>query len=62
MKSLLIMMAGLGIAAWGAWSVRDHMDMGEGFADAKIYYLIGGVVFLVGAVVNHWEHTRKRAE
>lgn len=62
MKSLLIMMVGLGIAAWGAWSVRGHMDMGEGFVDAKIYYLVGGVIFLAGAVVNHWEHTRRRAK
>ena len=55
MKSVIIMLPGLAIAGWGAYVGRN-----SGFDIAMPWIIAGGVIFLVGAFVNHWEHTRKR--
>lgn len=60
MKSLPILLLGLGIAVWGFYVMWQIPDTTKGFAAGKPYYLVGGAIFVIGAVVNHWEHTRKR--
>lgn len=60
MKSLPIMFAGLAIAGWGFYEMWQISNTAQGLATAKPYYIVGGAIFLVGAVVNHWEHTRRR--
>lgn len=62
MKSLLIMTAGLLILGWGFYEMWQISNTAKGFAAAKPYYIVGGGIFLVGAVVNHWEHTRRRSD
>lgn len=57
MKSLLIMFAGLGICFWGFYLMWN----GAGMLGAKPYYIVGGSIVFIGALVNHWEHTRRRA-
>jgi protein-S-isoprenylcysteine O-methyltransferase Ste14 len=59
MKSLVIMFAGLGICAWGFSVMWEQSVPKEGFAAAKIHYILGALVFFIGAIVNHWEHTRR---
>jgi hypothetical protein len=59
MKSLLIMFAGLGICAWGFAVMWEHPDTKNGFDAAKIHYIVGASVIFIGAIVNHWEHTRR---
>jgi hypothetical protein len=54
MKSIIIMFAGLAIGAY-ALHVRSETTWDE----SKLYWIIAGVVILIGAVINHWEHTRR---
>jgi hypothetical protein len=56
MKSLLIIFAGLGICFWGFYLMWN----GAGMLGAKPYYIVGGSIVFIGALVNHWEHTRRR--
>lgn len=60
MKSLLLMFMGLGICGWGFFEMWQHSNTTVGFAVAKPFYIIGGVILFIGALVNHWEHTRRR--
>ena len=57
MKSIVIMTLGLGICFLGLYlAFQGHV---RGLSGAKWYWITGGVVFFVGALVNHWEHTRR---
>lgn len=53
MKAILIMFVGLGIAGYGSWLYHGGRE------EVLPFYLAGGVVLLVGAVMNHRDHTRE---
>lgn len=59
MKSLLIMFPGLGIVLYGFFQMWEQTNTSAGFAAAKPYYIVGGVILFIGMLVNHWEHTRR---
>jgi hypothetical protein len=60
MKSLPVMFLGLGIAFWGFYEMWQIPSVEKGFSHSKWHYIIGGAVFFVGAMINHWEHTRRK--
>jgi len=62
MYSILIMFIGLATAGWGGNLMWHSADLPEGFAAAKPYYITGGIIIFVGALINHWEHTRRGKE
>lgn len=57
MKSIVIMFLGLAICGITLYL----MFQGEvgGFRETKWAWITGGVTILVGALINHWEHTRR---
>jgi hypothetical protein len=59
MKSIWIMFAGLGIAGWGAMRMWDFTDRAEGWAAAVPFAWAGGIVLVIGMLINQWEHTRR---
>ncbi len=62
MKSLPIMLLGLGIGIWGFYEMWQISNTAKGLAAAKPYYIVGGAILFVGMIVNHWEHTRRGSD
>lgn len=56
MKSLVVMLVGLGIVLWGFYHLTQEKELDA----SKWYYIVGGAVLFVGMIINHWEHTRLR--
>jgi hypothetical protein len=56
------MVVGLLICVWGFYEMWQISDTTRGFATAKPFYIVGGVIFLAGALVNHWEHLRRKGD
>jgi hypothetical protein len=59
MKSLGILLIGMGIMVWGFYAMWQEPRVGQGLATATPFYIVGGTIFLFGAIVNHWEHLRR---
>lgn len=57
MKSLVIMSIAVGIAAVGLYQMYQA-PRNIGFDVAKPYYIAGAILFVIGAFINHLEHTR----
>jgi hypothetical protein len=60
MKSLWILLIGFGIMVWGFYLMWEEPKVGNGFKVAKPFYIVGGAIFLIGSVVNHREHLRRK--
>ncbi len=60
MKSIWIMFLAIAMLAMGSYEAREGADFAEGWGLAKSWVIAAGVIFFLGAVLNHWEHTRRR--